>query len=170
MKKSIPIFESYIWQCNICLSNNFIVLLFLLASSKHLILLKQVIGVTHIQGWCLFKNLIEKCCANSRAVLVWGFLVFWKPNQFVKEKWKNIYKLLIWVWCQGSQIITNGPGTEKNLQLKNKKHFSSCCTRYPGSPWKQIIQALRPHLTVFAVVKKCHVGENSEIPKQQLKK
>ena len=113
MKKSIPKFESYIWQCYICLSNNFIVLLFLLASGKHLILLKQVIGVTHIQGWCLFKNLIEKCCANSRAVLVWGFLAFWKPNQFVEENWKNIYKLLMWVGCCKLCLVSRIPNYHK---------------------------------------------------------
>ena len=61
---------------------------------------------------------------------------------------------------------------EKNSQLKNEQRFSSCCTRYPGSPRNRIIQALcfrdESHLIVFAVVK-CIVGENSEIPYKIIK-
>ena len=61
---------------------------------------------------------------------------------------------------------------EKNSQLNNEQRFSSCCTRYPGSPRNRIIQALcfrdESHLIVFAVVK-CIVGENSEIPYKIIK-
>ena len=55
----------------------------------------------------------------------------------------------------------------ENAQFKLEQRFSSCCSRYPGSPRNRIIQATcfrqECHLIVFSVIQ-CLVDRSTEIP------